>query len=301
MDNRLRHLAALRYFEAAARHCNYSKAASELCISQAAVSQKIRQLEETLDCKLFMRQGREMILTDKGSTLFSEVKKGFEHIVAGLNQIQSEPIEGLLSVSCPPSFASRWLLPRLWKFSVLHPSIPIKVNSTCDSPDLRHGHVDLAIVQGETLEEDVELTRQTLIEEKIYAYCSPQLAKSMDLSDPEQLQRCWLVHYGVESISWQNWFKAANVEINTDQIQWMEVETFEMALSTVMAGHGVCLASESLASSLIEQGLLCRTFDIGMSPGIKFSMCSDPNSPRKVRCSLFSDWLVSEVAVDSQS
>ena len=125
MDNRLRHLSGLRYFEVAARLSNYSKAAEELFVTQAAVSQKIRQLEEQLGCKLFIRKGRAMTLTHEGHTLFRHVSDGFQEVLLGLNKIQSEPIQGLLVVRSPPSFASRWLLPRLWKFSVKHPEIPI--------------------------------------------------------------------------------------------------------------------------------------------------------------------------------
>ncbi|MEZ8043706.1 LysR family transcriptional regulator, partial [Vibrio sp. 10N.237.312.C02] len=110
MDNRLRHLSGLRYFEVAARLHSYSKAAEELFVSQAAVSQKIRQLEEQVGCKLFIRKGRVMALTHEGRTLFKHVSDGFQEVLLGLNKIQSEPIQGLLVVRSPPSFASRWLL-----------------------------------------------------------------------------------------------------------------------------------------------------------------------------------------------
>ncbi|MGY3570641.1 LysR substrate-binding domain-containing protein [Vibrio paucivorans] len=297
MDNRLRHLSGLRYFEAAARMNSYSKAAQELFISQAAVSQKIRQLEEALGCKLFVRQGREMALTDKGQSLYQQVCTGFEHIITGLNQIQCEPINGLLNVSSPPSFASRWLLPRLWKFSMHHPEIPIKVHTTCDKPDLKYSEVDIAIVQGNEFDLGSDIETRILIDEEIYAYCSPQLAKSMKFTSPQQLQKCWLVHFGSESFTWDDWFARAGVSVNKGAIQWMEVSTFEMGLSAVIAGHGVCLASESLASDFIEKGLLVRPFDIGLSPGLSFTLCSDPSSSRLARCQVFSDWLFEEIGL----
>ena len=179
MDNRLRHLSGLRYFEVAARLSSYSKAAEELFVSQAAVSQKIRQLEEQLECKLFIRKGREMALTQEGRTLFQHVTDGFKQLVVGLNKIQSEPLQGVIVVRSPPSFASRWLLPRLWKFSVKHPEIPIKILTGCDTPNLKHGEIDVAIRQGEDLCVEQGLTLEVLFNEPLYPFCSPELSNSL--------------------------------------------------------------------------------------------------------------------------
>ncbi|BDU38281.1 putative Bacterial regulatory protein, LysR [Vibrio nigripulchritudo SFn27] len=295
MDSRLRHLSGLRYFEAAARLSSYSKAAEELFVSQAAVSQKIRQLEQVLGCKLFIRQGREMALTEKGKTLYKQVSKGFESILTGLNQITNEPIDGVLSVSSPPSFASRWLLPRLWKFSIRHPSIPIRVMTTCNDMDLRHGDIDVAIWQGEEMEDSEGLLCERLLEEPIYPYCSPELADSMKFDDPKQLLDCWLIHYESKCFPWEDWFKILDIKMKKSSIQWMEVGTFDLAMNAVAAGHGACLATECLASDYVERGMLVRPFDIGMTPGLTFHLFSDPDSPRRERIKAFSDWLHSEV------
>ncbi len=295
MDNRLRHLSGLRYFEAAARLSSYSRAAEELFVSQAAVSQKIRQLEQALNCKLFIRQGREMALTEKGKTLYKQVSQGFESILIGLNQITSEPINGVLSVSAPPSFASRWLLPRLWKFSLLHASIPIKIMTTCDDMDLRHGDVDIAIWQGDDLANSEGLLKECLLEEPMYPYCSSELADSMKFSDPKQLLDCWLIHFHSNCFPWEDWFKLAGIQMKKSSVQWMEVGTFDLGINAVAAGHGVCLATECLASDFVERGMLTRPFDIGMTPGLTFNLFSDPDSPRKQRIKAFSDWLHAEV------
>ncbi|NVD05912.1 LysR family transcriptional regulator [Vibrio sp. JPW-9-11-11] len=298
MDARLHHLAGLRYFEVAARLNSYSRAADELCISQAAVSQKIRQLEEGLGCKLFMRDGREMRLTEQGKTLFIHVSQGFESIVSGLNQIQNEPIEGLLCVSSTPSFASRWLLPRLWKFSTQHPNVPIRIITSCDAPNLKQGDADVAIWQGEALDtpSGQQLHKECLFEESIYPFCSPRLADSIGLSEPKQLLNTWLIHYESGGYPWQTWFAQAGVSMNKESVQWMDVSTFDHAMNAVMAGHGACLASDSLASDYVERGLLIKPFDIGMIPGIQFNLFYDNESPRRQRISAFANWLHSEIA-----
>ncbi|UOE78831.1 LysR substrate-binding domain-containing protein [Vibrio splendidus] len=295
MDNRLRHLSGLRYFEVAARLSNYSKAAEELFVTQAAVSQKIRQLEEQLGCKLFIRKGRAMTLTHEGHTLFRHVSDGFQEVLLGLNKIQSEPIQGLLVVRSPPSFASRWLLPRLWKFSVKHPEIPIKILTGCDTPNLKHGEIDVAIRQGEDLCVEEGLTLEMLINEPVYPFCSPELSNSLNFTSPEQLLKCWLIQFDSGCFPWEEWFRQANISTQSSTIQWMEVGTFDMGLTTVMAGHGVCLATDSLAGDFIERGLLVKPFNIGMTPGVQVNLCFDPSSPRKERVTAFTHWLHEEV------
>ncbi len=294
MDNRLRYLSGLRYFESAARMKSYSRAAEELYVSQAAVSQKIRQLEQDLNCKLFVRQGREMTLTDKGRTLFRQVSLGFEHIVTGLNQLQSEPLNGVLCVSAPPSFSSRWLLPRLWRFTCEYPGVPIKILTSCLAPDIKRGEVDIAIWQGENMENDQGLRKQFLKEEAVYPFCSPELAESMQFSSPEQLMSCWLIHYDSNSIQWQAWFSAAGTVMEKHDVQWMEVGTFDLALSAVLAGHGACLATDLLTQELVDKGLLVKPFDIALTPGIRFDIYDDPNSPRRTRVEAFRQWLLNE-------
>lgn len=297
MDARLHHLPGLRYFEVAARLNSYSRAAEELFISQAAVSQKIRQLEDGLGCKLFVRDGREMRLTEPGKILYRHVSQGLETIVSGLNQIQSEPVEGLLCVSSTPSFASRWLLPRLWKFSTQHPNIPIRILTSCDAPNLKHGDADLAIWQGDELDinSDSKLHKEFLFEETIYPFCSPNLAESIGLSNPEQLLSTWLIHYESGGYPWQAWFAQAGVTMNKESVQWMDVSTFDHAMNAVMAGHGACLASDSLASDYVERGLLIKPFEIGMSPGIQFNLFYDHESPRRHRINAFANWLRREI------
>lgn len=295
MDKRLRHLAGLRYFEAAARLKSYSKAADELFVSQAAVSQTLRRLEDELNCKLFVRKGRNMELTQRGETLLCHVSKGFNQIVSGLNIIQNEPIEGLLKVNAPPSFSSRWLMPRLWKFSIAYPDIPIRIITSCHSLDLEHGEVDVAIWQGEKEVDENVLHKELLMHEAIYPFCSPELAKSMQLEHPQQLLDCWLIHYDSSSFQWSQWFESQQLSMNRNAVQWMEVSTFDLAMSAVIAGHGVCLASDCLASNFVERGMLVKPFDLGLTPGLQFNLFTATESPRRERIQAFTDWLKQEM------
>lgn len=299
MDKRLRHLAALRCFEVAARHQSYSKAANELCISQAAVSQTIRRLEDDLGCKLFVRRGRSMVLTAKGETLLNHVSSGFEQILTGLNKILKEPLEGLLNVCAPTSFASRWLIPRLWKFSLEHPDIPIRIFTMYDSTDIQQGKIDVAIKQGDRTSDSENIEQELLLEEAIYPYCSPELAKKENFTEPSQLLDCWLIHFKKSEIDWSKWFQQADVKMNKQTVQWMEVGTFDMAMSAVIAGHGACLASDSITADFIERGLLVKPFDIPLSPGLRFNLCTSRESSRRERIDAFTTWLKHELAQSS--
>lgn len=298
MDSRLRNLSALRYFESTARLKSYSKAAEELFVTQAAISQKLRQLEQQLGCKLFIRRGREMHLTDKGQILHNHIDDGFKHIITGLNRIQNEPLEGVLNVSAPRSFSTRWLMPRLWKFTMAFPHIPIRVQ-TVKEIDIRHTPTDVMIWQGEESVTHLGLKQETLFEEAIYPYCSPMLAESMKLTEPDQLLRCWLIDFHSASFSWDHWFHSAGVNAKRESLQWMEVSTFDMAINAVVAGHGACLATESIAADFVERGLLVKPFDIGLKPGVRYSVISDPSSSRALRINAFKSWLIKELGIHS--
>ena len=191
MDRRLRHLALLRCFESAARHQSYSLAAKELAITQAAVSQQIRNLEQHLAVKLFSRSGRKMLLTQQGKTLAEHVSQSFALLSQGFDRIQVEPEDGVITVTAALSFSSVWLVPRLWKFSALHPNISVRAVASVQLEDVRHSDIDVAIRQADKVQTD--LYQETLLEDPVYPYCSPNLVEHMQLDCPEKLLDCWLV------------------------------------------------------------------------------------------------------------
>ncbi|MGX9522783.1 LysR substrate-binding domain-containing protein [Vibrio mediterranei] len=301
MDKRLQYLSGLRYFEAAARLGSYSKAGQELFVTQAAVSQKLRQLEGELGCKLFIRKGRDMVLTTEGKRLYGKVSQAFELIVEGLNATQNEPIEGVLSVATTPSFASRWLMPKLWKFSKEYPETLIRINSNISPREALLGEADIAIGEISPESIDESLISEFLFDEPVFPVCSPELAKSMKLMHPAQITQCWLIRgFHNHHFSWEQWFKKANVKLEGEVFQWMEVETLDMGLNAVVAGHGVCPGTDSLAGDFIERGLLVKPFDISLSPGIEYSAIYHANSIRRARISVFTKWLKQEALIQQQ-
>jgi LysR family glycine cleavage system transcriptional activator len=297
MDKRLRHIALLRCFDAAARHQSYSLAADELSITQAAVSQQIRNLEEHLNVKLFSRQGRSMRLTKPGNTLSESVSKAFSELSLGFDRIQVEPESGVLTVTASPSFCSRWLVPRLWKFSGLHPGVQVRALASAQYEDVRHSDIDVAIRQGEKQIDNVH--QETLFIDPVFPICSPRVFEEEQLTSPEKINQCWLVEaigVGRTGFSWKDWFELAGVPVDPKCYNWMEVTTWEMGINAVLSGHGVFLTSGCMAQDLIDSGALVKPFDIQIEPGLKFSLLYDEESPRIARIKVFTDWLKAELA-----
>lgn len=297
MDKRLRHIALLRCFDAASRHQSYSLAAQELSITQAAVSQQIRNLEEYLNVKLFSRQGRSMRLTKQGHTLSESVAKAFSELSLGFDRIQVEPESGVLTVTASPSFCSRWLVPRLWKFSALHPSVQVRALASAQYEDVRHSDIDVAIRQGEKQIDNVH--QETLFIDPVFPVCSPRVFEEEQLTSPEKINQCWLVEaigVGRTGFSWKDWFELAGVPVDPKCYHWMEVTTWEMGINAVLSGHGIFLTSGCMAQDLIESGALVKPFDIQIEPGLKFSLLYDRESPRSSRIKVFTEWLKAELA-----
>jgi LysR family glycine cleavage system transcriptional activator len=298
MDKRLRHIALLRCFDAAARHQSYSLAAQELSITQAAVSQQIRNLEEHLQVKLFSRQGRSMRLTKQGNTLSESVGKAFSELSLGFDRIQIEPESGVLTVTASPSFCSRWLVPRLWKFSVLHPNVQVRALASTQYEDVRYSDIDVAVRQGEMQVDHVH--QETLFIDPVFPICSPRVFKEEQLTSPEKINQCWLVEaigVGRSGFSWKDWFELAGVPVDPQCYNWMEVTTWEMGINAVLSGHGIFLTSGCMAQDLIESGALVKPFDIQIEPGLRFSFLYDEESPRIARIRAFTEWLKGELAI----
>ncbi|MBC3765982.1 LysR substrate-binding domain-containing protein [Neptunicella marina] len=295
MDKRLRHIGLLRCFAAAAKHQSYSDAAEELAISQAAVSQQIRSLEQQLMVKLFKRNGRAMLLTSQGKTLQDYVNKAFSLLSEGFDRVQVEPEAGVLNVTTGLSFASIWLVPRLWRFSALHPSVTVKVFVSAELENVKHSELDVAIRQGDKIDHTVY--NELLFTDPVFPVCSPNLIKNNNLSSPQQIGCCQLIEAsGPGRFSWQNWFDTAGVAMQSSQMSWLEVSTLEMGINAVMAGQGICLAPKCLVSDLITNGLLVKPFNINIEPGQNFTLLYDQDSPRLARIQIFSRWLKQELA-----
>ncbi|WP_444994998.1 LysR substrate-binding domain-containing protein [Aliikangiella sp. IMCC44359] len=298
MDKRLRHLNNLVTFESAARHQSYSKAATELFITQAAVSQQMRQLESSLRTKLFFRSGRMMQLTQSGLKLYHATQQSFDILLQCFNRIQNESIAGTLTVTSTQSFASFWLMPRLFQFSLKHPEIKIRIVTSNNLEDLQQGHIDLAIRFRLSISDNVDdgMHYEFVSNDYVYPACSRKLADEIQFQKPEDLLKCWLVSLShSKSFSWDIWFKTAGVTKYEPHEKQLEVSSSDMALSAILSGHGVTLCSESIVSQYVKTGELVVPFQIKHPVSFKRYLVYNPRSAKLARLKVFMAWLQEEM------
>jgi len=302
MDKRLKQLNNLRSFESAARHQSYSKAAEELFVTQAAISQQMRQLEASLGSQLFRRSGRQMKLTESGEKLYMATNQAFNSLIKGFNSIQTEEVAGTLTITSTQAFTSLWLMPRLYRFSIKHPEIKIRVVASNFLEDLKQGHIDLAIrfITSDVVVDD-DMFYDFIEKDYVYPVCSPQLLKEHKINEPKDALKCWLVSLENQGrINWPAWFKEAGVRDYQSHNQWTEVSTGDMALSAVLSGHGFTLTSQALFSQYLSTGQLVVPFDIKHPVSFKRYLVYDANSAKKARLDTFIAWLKEETLMDKK-
>lgn len=294
----LKNINLLHSFECAARHQSYSKAAAELCISQAAVSQQMRQLEENLTIQLFLRKGKSMLLTQQGKTLLSGTQQAFKVLEESINKITVEEIAGSLTISSTQAFTTLWLMPKLSKFSALYPDINIRVMSSPQFEDLKEQHIDLAIRFGPRVKEntDTSLKCEYFGEDPVYPVCSAALAKSINFKAPKDLLKTWLVSLDNPGCyDWPSWFEYTNTQGYQNHQQWTEVHSTDMALNAVLNGHGFTLAARYLIIEQLKSGQLVMPVNIPHPNVVKRYFVYDENSAKIARLNIFIQWLTQEM------
>ncbi|MBR9794186.1 MAG: LysR family transcriptional regulator [Gammaproteobacteria bacterium] len=299
MDKRLRWLNNLMCFEVAARHQSYSKAAEELFISQAAVSQQMRQLESNLHVKLFNREARKMRLTEPGRVLLSACQKGFAEVIDGLNQVQEAPLDGELKVSSTQAFCALWLVPHLFEFFKLHPGINVNVQGSNRIENLHDGNIDVAIRFSTS---SAGLTDESLIIERIdenhvYPVCSGDYLSKNAINDAKSMLNARLFSLAYENkVDWESWFEFAGVEVYPQQLRKTEVTSSDLALSAVLAGHGIMLASDIMVGEYVRTGQLVIPLDVPHPVKWKSHLVYAKNNPRHKRIAVFCQWVKENLA-----
>lgn len=294
----LKNINLLHSFECAARHQSYSRAAVELCISQAAVSQQMRQLEENLATQLFLRKGKSMLLTQQGKALLLGTQHAFKVLEKTINEITVEDIAGSLTISSTQAFTTLWLMPKLSKFSALYPEINIRVMSSPQFEDLKEQHIDLAIRFGPHVQEntDTSFNCEYFGEDPVYPVCSAALAKSINFNEPKDLLKTWLVSLDNPGCyDWPSWFEHTNTQGYQTHQRWTEVHSTDMALNAVLNGHGFTLAARYLIIEQLESGQLVMPVNIAHPTVVKRYFVYDDNSAKIARLNIFKHWLTQEM------
>ncbi|MEM7766556.1 MAG: transcriptional regulator GcvA [Pseudomonadota bacterium] len=264
--DRLPPLNALRAFEAAARRLSFTKAAEELNVTPGAISQQIRQLEDYAGTPMFKRTGRSVLLTDAAQAALPLVRDAFENIGEAGRVMRAPARKGRVMVSCAPSFAAKWLAPRLETFHNAHDGIEAWVSADMQLTDFNTADADLAIRYGRGHYDG--LKSEKLMDETVLPVCSPKLLEGPDpLRRPEDLAAHTLIHdespeKDPSCPDWASWLRARDVS-RVDGYRGSRFNQAVLVIEAAVNGRGVALAKRAIAATDLDAGRLVAPFADG--------------------------------------
>ncbi|WP_312934686.1 LysR substrate-binding domain-containing protein [Pseudomonas sp.] len=254
-------LNALRIFEVVARHLNFRLAAEELGVTQAAVAQQIRGLEAKLAIRLFTRMPRGLALTDAGRSYSGSVRSALSMIDEATRLLTPEPLH--VTVSVTPSFASRWLIPRLGDFSERYPDIDLRVLATDRISHFHTDGVDIAVRYGAPAF-GPGLNVECLFEQRIIAVASPMLFKARQRPTcVEDLQRFALLHDAHDH--WPAFTATLFPDHASLTAKHLRFNQTSLAIEAAIGGQGIALATAAFVSEDIEAGRLVQVFTLQLT------------------------------------
>ena len=291
MTSRLPSLNGLRAFEAAARHMSFTLAASELNVTQTAISHQIRRLEEELGVRLFVRQNRSLSLTSEATEYLPRVRAAFNDLRLATDRLLRRDDDHVLTVSTLASLAAKWLLPRISAFQEAHPGIDVRITTSTSLVDFQRDRVDAAIRYGRG--QWPGLRSDWLMADELFPVCSPTLLQGIKpLKCPEDLRDHVLLHTsGANTDDWRLWLTAAGLP--TD-ISGQPGLTFDLTFVTVQAaidGFGVAMGRTSYVRDDIAKGRLVVPFKIALPTDAGFYLVSPQGRADTPKLAAFRDWL----------
>ena len=294
MTARLPSLNGLRAFEAAARHLSFTNAASELNVTQTAISHQIRRLEEELGIRLFVRQNRALALTPEAKEYLPGIRAAFNDLRLATDRLLRKDDDYVLTLSTLASLAAKWLLPRLSTFQEAHPGIDVRITTSTSLVDFKSGDVDAAIRYGRG--HWPGLRADWLMADEVFPVCSPALLTGKrPLRRPEDLRDHVLLHTSTNSDDWRLWLTAAGLPTDISKQKGV---TFDLILMTVQAaidGIGVAMGRTSYVQDDIAKGRLVVPFEIALPADAGFYLVSPQAGPDPPKLQAFRQWLMTSV------
>ncbi|MCD9570654.1 MULTISPECIES: LysR substrate-binding domain-containing protein [Pseudomonas] len=255
-------LNALRAFEASARHLSFTRAAIELCVTQAAVSHQVKGLEAQLNVTLFKRLPRGLMLTSEGETLLPVLRECFDRIAQTLGRFEGGHYREVLTVGAVGTFAVGWLLPRLEDFQARHPYVDLRLSTNNNRVDVAAEGLDYAIRFGTGAWHGIEAL--ALLQAPLSVLCVPELARQLH-SPADLLGQTLLRSYRTDE--WPQWFQAAGLGANSLLPQSVVFDSSLGMLEAALQGLGVALAPPLMFQRQLASGAVVQPFDIGIVTG----------------------------------
>lgn len=288
-------LEPLVSFEAAARLQSFTAAARELNISQAAVSQQIRNLERSIGRALFERAHRTVRLTPTGQDFQHTVSSVLAHLVNAVQEIRSAPLEGRLTVATDQSVAAMWLIPRLKAFQEANPTPGLRIISSDDLADSFANGVDIAIVSGHGTWPGYD--SQLLFEEEAFPVCSPAyLDAVVPVTCPADMANCALLDLEDDHwywMSWRVWLTENGVSLPAHH-RSLRINSYPLVIEAAKNGLGVALGWRHLIDDDLIDGTLVRPLAGSISTGTGYHIIWRNHLERPAQALAFCEWLVEQ-------
>ncbi len=297
MRRRLPSLNALKAFEASARQESFTKAAQELCVTQGAVSQQVKALEDELGVRLFRRERQRLVITEAGKTYLEVVRDAFDRLAMGTERLLQREKSGTLTVTTSPNFAAKWLVHRLRRFSEAHPDIDLRISASMQHIDFAREDIDLAIRHGDGQWPGFHVKQ--LCTEQLFPVCSPVLLKGRGaLRSLRDLKSHTLLHTNSRD-DWAHWLTRAKIS-SVDTTRGIVFNQASMAIDAAVDGQGIALARTALASWDLICGRLVRPFPQAFEAPYAFWIVCPKSTADLPKISAFRDWLLKEAADDAR-
>jgi LysR family glycine cleavage system transcriptional activator len=291
MTARLPSLNGLRAFEAAARHLSFTQAASELNVTQTAISHQIRRLEEELGLRLFIRKNRALALTPQARDYLPGVRAAFNDLRLATDRLLRKDDDNVLTISTLASLAAKWLLPRLSAFQEAHGGIDVRITTSTGLVDFRGGDVDAAIRYGRG--HWAGLRADWLMADELFPVCSPALLKGeRPLNCPQDLAHQTLLHTsGGYDDDWRLWLTAAGLPADISKPPGVTFDLIFMTVQAAIDGIGVALGRTSYVQDDIAKGRLVVPFKIALPADAGFYLVSPDGAAEPPKLAAFRKWL----------
>ena len=300
MSIRLPPTASLKALEAAARHLSYTKAAEELFVTQSAISHQIKHAEEIWEVKLFERRGRRLVLTEAGQALATVVREFLENLETTRNEIKQDNQSCSLKISLLPSFAFKWLVPRLGRLKARYPGLDVWIATSEEIVDLLHSDVDLAIRLGTGNWPNVH--SRLLLREYVFPVCSPRFLERFDApKSPADILRLPLLYRHSTDICprWRDWFRDAGVEIKSLPRGTRFPDT-SLAIQAAIDDQGIALARSAHVADDLSSGRLVKLFNVFSLSSVAYYLVRPKGQEKNPAIAAFTNWILEESAQAQQ-
>ncbi len=288
-------LKALRGFEAATRHQSIRDAADELCLTHPAVSHQVQLIEEALGVAMFAQEGRHIVSTEEGRTLYPYVRSAFESLLEGVEAVHRHALDKPLRVQTYVTASIRWLAKRVPHFLHDHPEVKLTLSTCAVEWEFDDVHADVGLVYCETVPDPGKFHWVPLFEYPLFPVCSPSLLEKIDrpVTIPAMMQQPLVAIY-TEVQNWETWVASAGLEFQPTA-PFLMVDTLAVALEMALDGEGIALVNGPFADQDLADGRLVRPVEHkAICPG-NWGLICRKDMRENLRIKTFMDWIAAHV------